>query len=341
MPTDVGTSGTLFIIAKTAEIFKSEGGYTYNMKFTGLGRQIRQPSAENRIIVPRSTPINSVRTRFSGSGSVEFILTKNAELALKNARPMISNYPVGSAALTKDKGGRLWIVRGANIEFRNDHAIHPEESICVSLAVDETVQRIVTLNGKKEIISPCGNSREALLTYSATDARFLKAKGEWMLIKDLLPSRPIKKVRELSPEDQLLIDQAREIISDSYVPYTKTKKAAVILTRSGMPFLGTAQDDVTFHHHHAIEVALDALHARGFDKIKAVVRLSAGKEVDPPCGRCLQKLFEESQKGRTEFKVIASNGESAMVGAISQLLPLAFGPKDLGVDLGKFYHDNS
>ena len=305
------------------------------MRLTSSGHQIRRPGPENRSFIPRSTPINSMRTRFSGSGNVEFILTKNAELALRNARPMISNYPVGSAALTKDKGGQLWIVRGANIEFRNDHAIHPEESICDSLKVDETVQRIATLNGKKEIISPCGNSREALLTYSAADARFLKAKGEWLPIKDLLPSRPIKKASELSPEDQLLIDQAREIISDSYVPYTKKRKAAVILTQAGMPFLGTAQDDVTFHHHHAIEVALDAMHARGFDKIKAVVRLSEGTEVDPPCGRCRQKLFEESQKGRTDFKVIASNGESAMVGTISQWFPLGFGPRDLGVDISR------
>ena len=53
-----------------------------------------------------------------------------------------------------------------------------------------------------------------------------------------------------------------------------------------------------------------------------------------PCGRCRQLIFEASQISKSDVRVISCNGELSeiAVAGISELLPDAFGPHNLGLD---------
>jgi len=54
-----------------------------------------------------------------------------------------------------------------------------------------------------------------------------------------------------------------------------------------------------------------------------------------PCGSCRQVIYEASQIANNDVMVIMSNSkkDKIIVSWISELLPLAFGPKDLGIVL--------
>ena len=53
-----------------------------------------------------------------------------------------------------------------------------------------------------------------------------------------------------------------------------------------------------------------------------------------PCGRCRQLIFEASQIAKADIKVFSCSGDLEKVGEalISELLPEAFGPSNLGLE---------
>jgi cytidine deaminase len=56
-------------------------------------------------------------------------------------------------------------------------------------------------------------------------------------------------------------------------------------------------------------------------------------EVTSPCGICRQMLFEDSQMSGIDMELILSNTDQSRIilTAISELLPLAFGPMHIKV----------
>jgi cytidine deaminase len=52
-----------------------------------------------------------------------------------------------------------------------------------------------------------------------------------------------------------------------------------------------------------------------------------------PCGRCRQLIFEASQVSKIDITVLSCNGDLSdiQIMPISKLLPLAFGPENLGL----------
>lgn len=61
-------------------------------------------------------------------------------------------------------------------------------------------------------------------------------------------------------------------------------------------------------------------------------------EVTAPCGSCRQMLYESAQISEYDIEVIMATTKKGkiVIATIGELLPLAFGPKDLGVDVKKF-----
>jgi cytidine deaminase len=55
-----------------------------------------------------------------------------------------------------------------------------------------------------------------------------------------------------------------------------------------------------------------------------------------PCGICRQLLHEFAQLGSGDIQILASNTKKDAIirTSVKELLPQAFGPKDLGIDLG-------
>jgi cytidine deaminase len=68
---------------------------------------------------------------------------------------------------------------------------------------------------------------------------------------------------------------------------------------------------------------VSALHASGGGRLVAFACVDARGEVLMPCGRCRQLLWEH---GGPDLLVDTAEGPKAMI----EVLPLAFGPDDLG-----------
>ncbi|MFA7702771.1 MAG: hypothetical protein WCX80_04950, partial [Patescibacteria group bacterium] len=61
-------------------------------------------------------------------------------------------------------------------------------------------------------------------------------------------------------------------------------------------------------------------------------------EVSAPCGSCRQMIYEFAQLAREDIEIIMVNTKKTKIitAKISELLPMAFGPLDLKVNLKKY-----
>ena len=89
--------------------------------------------------------------------------------------------------------------------------------------------------------------------------------------------------------------------------------------------------------------AILTANAAGIRKFKCLIITARGenfdtKEVTGPCGSCRQMLYECSQVAGYDMEIVLSTTkrDKIVVTSINELLPLAFGPVDLGIDIAKY-----
>ncbi|MCL2784744.1 MAG: cytidine deaminase [Propionibacteriaceae bacterium] len=112
------------------------------------------------------------------------LVTAAQEAALRAYVPY-SNYPVGAAALVDD--GR--IVRGCNVENASYGLTLCAECGLVSSLISSGGGRLVgftCVNGKHQIITPCGRCRQLLMEHGGPSLLMLTPEGECSL-SDMLP----------------------------------------------------------------------------------------------------------------------------------------------------------
>lgn len=164
-------------------------------------------------------------------------------------------------------------------------------------------------------------------------------------------------VASLAPPYRDLIAAAAEARSTAYCPYSGFHVGAALLAREadvdGVPPIvtGSNVENAAFGATICAErAALVRANAKGIRTFRAVAIIARASGVDgqgrpdrrkmilpegvtAPCGACRQMLWEAAQLGTGDLDVLLSDawGEQVMVTKISALLPLAFGPRDLGV----------
>ena len=79
---------------------------------------------------------------------------------------------------------------------------------------------------------------------------------------------------------------------------------------------------------------------RTFEKVAIIGRGESfdTTEVTAPCGSCRQMLFESSQVSERNLELImaTTRKDKIILATMEEILPLAFGPKDLGIDVRKY-----
>lgn len=149
------------------------------------------------------------------------------------------------------------------------------------------------------------------------------------------------KYGDLSGEDQELLDAAGAALKNSYSPYSHFKVGSALRTIDGEIISGTNFENAAYGSAICAErsaiLRANAMGKREFHTIAIIAKPEQGSVTDPvaPCGSCRQVIFESSQISDTDIKVIMSNTakDKIIISHISSLLPLAFGPKDLGIKL--------
>ena len=92
--------------------------------------------------------------------------------------------------------------------------------------------------------------------------------------------------------------------------------------------------------------AIFRANAMGMRKFDGIAIIARGEDFDTteitgPCGSCRRVLYEISQiSGYTLMVIMSTSKKDKIVTAtIKELLPLAFGPIDLGMDIKKYQRE--
>jgi cytidine deaminase len=143
---------------------------------------------------------------------------------------------------------------------------------------------------------------------------------------------------ELAPEDRSLLEEARNVTSRAYAPYSKFYVGAAALFENGKIISGTNQENASYPVGICAERTL--LSVAAMDQSGIPIKSIAvsynninGQSNNPisPCGMCRQSLSEYEVRNKQPIRLILSGqkGRVYIIHHASDLLPLSFGSNDL------------
>lgn len=149
---------------------------------------------------------------------------------------------------------------------------------------------------------------------------------------------------DLEPPQQSLLLRAEEVMKNAYSPYSRFSAGAALLADDGSIHVGTNLENAVFDLTiHAEAAALSAANTSGIRRLALLAVIGKprdGLALEPvtPCGICRQNLYEFAELHARDLTIICSNTnkDKILVISLSQLLPHAFGPKQVGVDLESY-----
>lgn len=152
------------------------------------------------------------------------------------------------------------------------------------------------------------------------------------------------KFDELEDYQKDLIEKAESVMKNAYNLYTHFYVGSAILMDTGKIYLGTFAENSSAGGTICAERA--AILAANTDRernIKTIAVIGAAEGFDAeepvaPCGMCRQFIYDFSQIAGHDIEIICSNTKKTKLikTSINELLPLPFGPKDVGQDLERF-----
>ncbi|MBI4502869.1 MAG: cytidine deaminase [Gemmatimonadetes bacterium] len=124
-----------------------------------------------------------------------------------------------------------------------------------------------------------------------------------------------------------LIDAARAVQLKAYAPYSRFYVGAAIEVEDGRIFTGCNVENASYGLTSCAErVAVGNAVAAGARKFRRVVVATDAHPPSPPCGACRQLLSEFGN----DLIVESVSPKESRSWRLSELLPLSFGPEDLG-----------
>ncbi|TFE01117.1 cytidine deaminase [Jeotgalibacillus salarius] len=125
-----------------------------------------------------------------------------------------------------------------------------------------------------------------------------------------------------------LIKEAKEAREKAYVPYSKFKVGAALLTEDGKVHHGCNIENAAYSMCNCAErTALFKAFAEGDRKFKAIAVVADTKRPVPPCGACRQVIAELCPQEMTVYLTNLSGDIQELT--VAELLPGAFMPEDL------------
>ncbi len=154
--------------------------------------------------------------------------------------------------------------------------------------------------------------------------------------------------KELTPLQQELLESAESAMEQAYNPYSGFSVGAALRCHDGTIVTASNVENAAYGSTICAErMALGRANAEGRRRFSSVAIIARGRDfattrVTAPCGACRQMLFEAAQLSDIDLEVILSttDRDQILLSTISELLPLGFGPKELGIDLDRFRSDD-
>lgn len=126
-----------------------------------------------------------------------------------------------------------------------------------------------------------------------------------------------------------LLAAARQAAAGAYAPYSKFPVGAAVLTGEGTVVTGCNIENASYPLTNCAErVAIGSAVAAGARTIQAVAVYAPRIETVTPCGACRQVINEFKPSGE-ELWMIFHTSQGPELVPFSEILPRAFGPRDL------------
>lgn len=142
-----------------------------------------------------------------------------------------------------------------------------------------------------------------------------------------------KPYDQLDPEDQELLEAARDVLPTAYAPYSGVHVGAALRTGSGIVTGSNVENAAYGSTICAERMAVGRANARGDRSFTAVAVtatgdvLTAGKVISP-CGACRQVLHEMAHATASQTRVLMTTpgSDAVTIATLAELLPLPFDP---------------
>lgn len=126
-----------------------------------------------------------------------------------------------------------------------------------------------------------------------------------------------------------MLQMARDAMDRAYVPYSHFRVGAAIRAHSGKLYAGCNVENAAYPAGSCAEQgAVSAMVLGGDDKIAEIVVMGDGENLVSPCGSCRQRIREFATP-QTVVHICDRNGVRKSM-LLSELLPVSFGPENLG-----------
>ena len=149
---------------------------------------------------------------------------------------------------------------------------------------------------------------------------------------------------KLASSSKELLEAARVAMESAYNPYSKFFVGAALRTSTGEMVTGSnfenAAYSVTICAERSAIVRASAMGHKTFSRIAIIGRgaQAPSQTIVSPCGVCRQMLMESSQLSNKNIEVLMASSDMrrVIIATIRELLPLGFGPHNLGIDLRRY-----
>lgn len=129
-------------------------------------------------------------------------------------------------------------------------------------------------------------------------------------------------------KNELLIEEAKLAREKAYVPYSKFKVGASLLSENGTVYHGCNIENAAYSMTNCAErTALFKAVSEGDTNFKKLVVIADTEGPVSPCGACRQVISELCPK---DMEVVLTNLKGdVQILSVAELLPGAFSPEDL------------
>ena len=125
-----------------------------------------------------------------------------------------------------------------------------------------------------------------------------------------------------------MFEAAKKARENAYVPYSKFKVGAAILTENDEIIIGCNVENAAYPQSQCAEAsAIGNMIVNGYKEIKEVLVVGSGELLCSPCGGCRQRIREFSS---LDIPIHMCNTDKHLKTlTLKELLPDSFGPDNL------------
>ena len=132
----------------------------------------------------------------------------------------------------------------------------------------------------------------------------------------------------ISENFQKLFEEAKKVRENAYVPYSKFKVGAALLTENNSIVVGCNVENSAYPQSQCAEAsAIGNFVSQGLSNIIEVVVIGSGDILSSPCGGCRQRIREFASLN-TPIHMCNIKGH-LKTSTLEELLPDSFGPENL------------